>query len=107
MRSAPIRPTVGREAAGQENGLFLVQFNAEELGRDVGLFLGGWSMGGKVRHHRIQRQGIGLAWSSVKHAAPRLLSRGRTADVVAFFLRDGNDRPMPYCTVCVSIASHT
>jgi hypothetical protein len=28
--SAPIHPRVGREATGRENGLFLVQFDAEE-----------------------------------------------------------------------------
>ena len=30
-----------------------------------------------------------------------------TADGVAFFLRDGNDRPMPYRTVFESIAPYT
>ncbi len=58
--SAAIQPTTGPEATGANNGLFLVQLDAEELGRDVGLFLGGLVHDGlRVCDSSIQRQGSG------------------------------------------------
>lgn len=40
IRSATCLPSVGREATGTEDRLFLAQFDAEELGSGVGLFSG-------------------------------------------------------------------
>ena len=60
IRSAPSLRTGGREAAGRKNRLLLVQFDAEELRGDVGLFP--WGAGSsivRVPEHRIQRQGRG------------------------------------------------
>jgi hypothetical protein len=60
MRSSPSLRTVGREAAGRENRLLLVQFDAKELRGNVGLFRGGLVHDGlRVCDSRIQRQGSG------------------------------------------------
>jgi hypothetical protein len=51
IRSGTSLSTVGRKAASRENRLVLVQFDAEELGGDVGLFHGCCSMIVRVRDH--------------------------------------------------------
>jgi hypothetical protein len=56
--TAPIRPRAGCEATGRENGLFLVQFDAEKLRCDVGLFRAGLVHDGfRVCDSSLQRQG--------------------------------------------------
>jgi hypothetical protein len=57
--STPSLSRVGHKAAGAENRLFLVQFDAEELRRDVGLFLGErvhGCQGTRVSHFRQWRR---------------------------------------------------